>query len=446
MTEPLPSSFPQFSRRTAFKLLGVGTIGGLLGYSRFSKPQPAHFQQDSLDLPHHLTQPKSVVVVGAGLAGLAAAYELSQRGFQVTLLEKSPNLGGKIASWTIKVGEETFQMEHGFHGFFPQYYNLNSIVNELAIADNFQSLKFYSLVFREGYQPEVFRPSHSTFPWNIVDLTLSSPNRLRWGINLAKPSHWQVFRAITGFKIPKSYDQLDGISVTEWVAQGFPQGLYDLYFLPFAKSSLNAPDLLSAGELMQFFHFYFFGNPEGLAFNGTKDDMVTSLVTPMIQAIAAKGGKIITEATVSQIHCQGDRIQSLTYVQGNDQTSDVPFTVARNELLSQDGDDYYGAGDQVYLVDAKGKTALSLTCPHQGCTVAKQADGKFLCPCHGAVYAADGQVLKGPAQRNLAQFTVQNHRPLGEISLVSTSPSPMPSQTLQADYVVLVVCQVVIDG
>ena len=437
MTEPLNFSAPQFSRRTALKLLGVGTVGGALGYSRFVKPQPAHFQPDSLDLPQHLSQPKSVVVVGAGLAGLAAAYELSQRGFQVTLLEKSPNLGGKIASWMIQVGDESFQMEHGFHGFFPQYYNLKSIVNELAIADNFRSLDFYSLVFREGYQPEVFRPSHSTFPWNIVDLTISSPNRLHWGINLTKPSHWQVFRAITGFKIPKSYDQLDSISVSDWVAQGFPQGLYDLYFLPFAKSSLNAPDQLSAGELMQFFHFYFFGNPEGLAFNGTKDDMVSSLVTPMLQAIAAKGGKVITEATVSKIHCQGETIQSLEYVQGTDLTSDVPFTVPRNDLLSTGNDNYYGAGDRVYLVDTKGKEVLSLTCSHQGCTVAKQADGKFICPCHGAVYAADGRVLQGPAKRNLAKFTVQKEVSPAEITLVSQTKSPPQSQTLQADYYVL---------
>ncbi|MBD0302841.1 MAG: FAD-dependent oxidoreductase, partial [Tolypothrix sp. T3-bin4] len=110
------------SRRTALKLLGVGAVVGTLGYSRFSKPQPTIFQQDTLDLPQRLNQQKSVVVVGAGLAGLACAYELSQRGFAVTLLERSPQLGGKVASWQIQVGNETFMMEHGFHGFFPQYY------------------------------------------------------------------------------------------------------------------------------------------------------------------------------------------------------------------------------------------------------------------------------------------------------------------------------------
>ena len=177
MNQP-SNSFLPVSRRTAIKLLGVGAIGGLLGYSRFSQPQPTVYVQDTLELPPRLTQPKSVVVVGAGLAGLACAYELSQRGFAVTLLERSPNLGGKVASWSIQVGEEEFRMEHGFHGFFPQYYNLNNLVQELNVTEQFKSLEFYSLVFRENrYQPEVFRPSHSAFPWNIVDLAIASPNR-----------------------------------------------------------------------------------------------------------------------------------------------------------------------------------------------------------------------------------------------------------------------------
>ncbi|HEY9300694.1 MAG TPA: FAD-dependent oxidoreductase, partial [Phormidium sp.] len=113
---------PTISRRTFLKMFGVGTVGGVVGYSRFSKPQPTIFQQDTLDLPRLINKPISVTVVGGGLAGLACAYELSQRGFQVTLLEKSPQLGGKIASWPIQVGDESFMMEHGFHGFFPQYY------------------------------------------------------------------------------------------------------------------------------------------------------------------------------------------------------------------------------------------------------------------------------------------------------------------------------------
>ena len=441
MSESTNSSLPQpVSRRTALKFLGVGAAGGLLGYSRFSKPEPTIFQQNTLDLPRLLNSPKTVVVVGAGLAGLACAYELSQRGFAVTLLEKSPQLGGKIASWPIQVGNETFMMEHGFHGFFPQYYNLKSVVQELEITDNFVSLESYAVIFRDGkYKPEVFRPNHSAFPWNIVDLGISSPNRLKWGINLTKPAHWQVFREIGGFQTQKSFARLDNISVADWVKGEFPRGLYDLYFLPFAKSSLNAPDELSVGELMQFFHFYFFGNPEGLAFNGTRQDMGTSLVQPIAKFIESKGGKVLTDVAVSGIHWENGKIDSLSYQSGNVQ-SKVPFWVKQNSLLNDSNStEYFGAGDSVYVTLPGGQEAISLTCTHQGCTVQKQNDGQFHCPCHGAVFDGSGRVVSGPAQRDLPRFKVVAKQE-DEVQLVAAIDNSQPQilgETLQADYYVL---------
>lgn len=450
MSQQHHSDLPTFSRRAVLQMFGVGATAGILGYSRFTKPQPTVHQQDTLDLPLYLSQPKRVVVVGAGLAGLACAYELSQRGFEVTLLERSPQLGGKIASWQIQVGDDTFRMEHGFHGFFPQYYNLKSLVSELNLQQNFIDLKLYSVVFRgDQYQPEVFRPSHSAFPWNIVDLAVSSPNRLRWGINLTHPKHWQVFRAITGFDPQKSYQQLDHLSVSEWVANDFPRGLYDLYFLPFAKSSLNAPDQMSAAELMQFFHFYFFGNPEGLAFNGTKQDMGTSLVNPIAEAVCHKGGKIVSSATVSDIECANGEIVSLSYQQG--QVADaVPFWVTLNPLFSAsvaDRDEdrteptsgeatqFFGAGDRMFAVNKD--EAISLTCTHQGCTVQPQADGQFHCPCHGAVFDQQGRVVRGPAQRDLPRFKVAQVQ-ADQVQLVGTLGGNTPTlpQTIQADYYV----------
>jgi carotenoid phi-ring synthase / carotenoid chi-ring synthase len=440
MSESTNSPLPQLvSRRTALKFLGVGAAGGLLGYSRFSKPEPTVFVQDTLDLPRLLNSPKTVVVVGAGLAGLACAYELSQRGFAVTLLEKSPQLGGKIASWPISVGNETFMMEHGFHGFFPQYYNLKSVVQELGITDNFVSLESYAVIFRDGkYKPEVFRPNHSAFPWNIVDLGIASPNWTKWGINLTKPAHWQVFREIGGFQTQKSFARLDNISVADWVKGEFPRGLYDLYFLPFAKSSLNSPDELSVGELMQFFHFYFFGNPEGLAFNGTRQDMGTSLVQPIVKSIESKGGKVLTDVAVSGIHWENGKIDSLSY-QSGDVQSKVPFWVKHNSLINDSNStEYFGAGDSVYATVSGGKEAISLSCTHQGCTVQKQNDGQFHCPCHGAVFDTEGRVVSGPAQRDLPRFKVVAKK-ADEVQLAAVIDNSKPQksvETLQADYYV----------
>src|ERR1700733_15058798 len=41
-----------------------------------------------------------VIIVGGGLAGLAAAVALAPRGYRVTILEARPRLGGRASSFT----------------------------------------------------------------------------------------------------------------------------------------------------------------------------------------------------------------------------------------------------------------------------------------------------------------------------------------------------------
>jgi Rieske Fe-S protein len=45
---------------------------------------------------------------------------------------------------------------------------------------------------------------------------------------------------------------------------------------------------------------------------------------------------------------------------------------------------------------------LSSICPHLGCTVPWVSEKrKFICPCHGAVYAPDGARISGPCLRGM---------------------------------------------
>ncbi|QES52685.1 Rieske (2Fe-2S) protein [Streptomyces venezuelae] len=51
--------------------------------------------------------------------------------------------------------------------------------------------------------------------------------------------------------------------------------------------------------------------------------------------------------------------------------------------------------------------AFSAICTHQGCTVAKVANGTIDCPCHGSKFkVSDGAVAHGPATRPLPPRTI----------------------------------------
>jgi 15-cis-phytoene desaturase len=82
--------------------------------------------------------PKKVVILGGGVAGMSAAHELVERGFQVTVLERRAHPGGKARSMPVPyttqsnvggvyLGREVVNRrkdlpgEHGFR-FFPGFY------------------------------------------------------------------------------------------------------------------------------------------------------------------------------------------------------------------------------------------------------------------------------------------------------------------------------------
>jgi len=64
-------------------------------------------------------------------------------------------------------------------------------------------------------------------------------------------------------------------------------------------------------------------------------------------------------------------------------------------------------GDATYIIVKPDKSiedyGLNAVCTHLGCVVPWSApNNKFMCPCHGSQYGADGRVVRGPAPLPLA--------------------------------------------
>ena len=119
MTEP---SKPGISRRQLLTMIGLSAGGTAMYQAMHSLGFAA---ESKLQGPIRLSaapQGASVLVLGAGMAGLVAAYELRNAGYKVTVLEYNARAGGR--NWTLRGGDRYTELggETQECGFDPGLY------------------------------------------------------------------------------------------------------------------------------------------------------------------------------------------------------------------------------------------------------------------------------------------------------------------------------------
>jgi monoamine oxidase len=110
---------------------------------------------------------KRIILIGGGLSGLTLAYSLSKINIDVTILEASPRLGGRIQ--TLKGALET-PLELGATWFSDIHQNLLSLLEELGLNKYHQFSKGKSLFQTKSFEPsqEFFVPESENPSYRIV--------------------------------------------------------------------------------------------------------------------------------------------------------------------------------------------------------------------------------------------------------------------------------------
>lgn len=167
-----------------------------------------------------------VILVGAGLAGLACARDLASRGLHPLVLEASPRIGGRIATDTV----DGFRIDRGFQVLLTSYPEARRTFDFGALE--LASFRSGALVRQGGRNHQVSDPWRA--PWRAIQ-TLTAPFvSFADGLRLAK------LRRVC---VNAPHTAPDG-SARAWLqALGFSQALREAFLRPFFSGVTLEPEL-----------------------------------------------------------------------------------------------------------------------------------------------------------------------------------------------------------
>lgn len=226
-----------------------------------------------VSLPLNLKTTKRVAVIGGGIAGISAACNLSERGFEVHLYEKEHFLGGKVGSWQFESNGETLRTEHGFHGFFRQYLNLRNFLKKIGAHKHLIPIDDYTILFDKN-KKQGFKGLDNTPLLNVLDLR-------KFGI-----VNWRTFLNPLGipfinllrFDFKSTFKNFDAESFASFANRTRMNNKMRLVFNSFSRAFFAEPEDMSMAELIKSFHFYFLSNEDGLLYDVLDSDFQNSFI------------------------------------------------------------------------------------------------------------------------------------------------------------------------
>ncbi len=253
------------------------------------------------------SEKRSVLIIGAGLAGLSAALELAECGFSVTLYEKNGVVGGKLATPLLNTNQGKFHVEHGLHMWFYHYHTCKDIIKRLKVDRFFRPYRKVSVYFK-NYEPEIIRSSPTLYPLNLINILRKSPNLSLFDMKYLL----EAIPDLMYFQYDGIYDRLDSISYHQWAKQrGISEKIFAILFEPAASVTINDPETISAAELVMWTHYFFISHPKAMWREIAIDHHAKTLLDPWVEHLQRFDVNIKLSHEVIGLRFDGNRVIGL---------------------------------------------------------------------------------------------------------------------------------------
>jgi protoporphyrinogen oxidase len=284
-----------------------------------------------------------IAVVGAGIAGMTAAYRLLDAGHEVDIFEAADYVGGLAAGFEVKAANNA-RLEKYYHHIFLTDTSVRGLTEELGLTS-----KLHWLVSQMGFYHE-----GKVYPFGTpVQLLSFKPlpflDRIRFGVQalyLGKKENWKEYEEITAYDWLKKYA---GPHLLKVIWEPLLRSKFGPYFDKVAMAWFWARVHVRAKSRK--------GSVERLGYyEGGFDTFCGKLA----EAVKAKGGRIHLNTPIERVSVEGGVFKGIE-VQGQVQSFDrLVFAAATSLFLKTCPDLPKGYVDRVSGLPFIGAQCLTL--------------------------------------------------------------------------------------
>src|ERR1051326_7969852 len=167
-----------------------------------------------------------IAIIGAGPAGLAAAYDLTRAGHQVIIYEGAPNVGGLAAGF--KAPHWDWTLEKFYHHWFASDASILGLIKELGWSDQVLFPRPYTVAYVNGK----FQPLDSPLMALRFFLTnFSLLDTIRFGI------------ATLYLRLTPWWQPLEKVTAADWARRWYGERVYQTLWRPLLVGKVGEENL-----------------------------------------------------------------------------------------------------------------------------------------------------------------------------------------------------------
>lgn len=255
---------------------------------------------------------KRVIIVGGGIGGITTAYLLSKLNYDITILEKSPSLGGRTKSFYNSLMDDWY--DNGQHLMIRGYEKTITLLEEINALNNFSIQNCFKVNFINK-ERKVYKITFSKKFEDLKNILLFKEFTLRDKFNFLKfflsiqRINEKLFEKFSALNVLKHFNQSDNSIKKFWSL--------------FIESTMNTTAENCSGEMfLRIVKKMFIENPQNTSLVIPKFDLTHSLILPFENLLRERNVKIYIKKRVNGVEINKKKLKKVYCIDGSEYEAD----------------------------------------------------------------------------------------------------------------------------